>query len=509
MDPAPYLSTLPAEILQLIIEHTHPSGHWPLAQTCRYLYQNSERVLNLHRDAYRKLRVTSGLDPMSVFNLLWSVFSHGVAHIDAWHVREFEVSEADSNPDEALLDERSEALPWSPPEFDIEYFCENLLKIPDFFPKTNDGPWGDDVRYGLETGRESITKSLMLVHLPRIRAIRCAKAGRERHPWVEMLCEYIYWCKAAETWLPGLETLEKFAALLCLPNLSEVYFAHLDGDFELSDLGVDLFTNGPQAPFDKTSPVRTIILDHLENRLSKKLISFLAKMPRALQNIAIRFEVIYDHEERSRSAAPLVEALSEHQCKSLQRVCFDADRMPDWPFFMPGLNLDVIRLFDDLRVVNLDWPAVEMSLAESDERLPREELLDRLFRLFQLCLPDKMEILVLDLFEETVGVLLTGELARGNRDNLGYIDEAIEAAIKSRRYDNLKAVMLGYIQVSLHYAVGGDWHFPKAVKAAEERGIYIGLKGDMPPPGLGLDGTFVPVPTRSCMATGRLRTEEE
>jgi hypothetical protein len=28
---------------------------------------------------------------MSVFNLLWSVFSHGVAHIDAWHVREFEV----------------------------------------------------------------------------------------------------------------------------------------------------------------------------------------------------------------------------------------------------------------------------------------------------------------------------------------------------------------------------------------------------------------------------------
>lgn len=347
-----------------------------------------------------------------------------------------------------------------------------------------------------------------------------------------MLCEYIYWCKAAGTWLPGLEKLEqvsvsippgrgyrrlntcpdKFAALLGLPNLSEVYFAHMDGDFELSDLGVDLFTNNPQGPLDKTSPVRTIILDHLENSLSKKLISFLAKMPGALQNIAIRFRTINDHEERSRSAASLVEALSEHQCKSLQRVCFDAENMPNGPFgplFMPGLDLDVIRFFDDLRVVTLGWPAVEMSLADSDDRLPREELLDRLFRLFQLCLPDKMEILVLGPFVETVGVLLTGELTRGDRDNLGYVDEAVEAAITSRRYDNLKAVILEYVQASLHYVVGGDWLFPKAVKAAEERGIYIGLIGDMPPPGLCIYGAFVPVPTRSFMVTGRLRTEEE
>lgn len=115
----------------------------------------------------------------------------------------------DSNPNEAPLDKGSEARPWSLPELDIEYFCEKLLKIPDFFPKTNEGSWGDDVRYGLETGRENITKSLMLVHLPRIRAIRCSKAGRGNHPGVEMLCEYIYWCKAAGTWLPGLEKLEQ------------------------------------------------------------------------------------------------------------------------------------------------------------------------------------------------------------------------------------------------------------------------------------------------------------
>ncbi|CAI6087612.1 unnamed protein product [Clonostachys chloroleuca] len=427
----------------------------------------------------------------------------GVAHIDAWHVREFEVwgerdpawgedseadsdtdpdpnelSEVDSNPNEAPLDKGSEARPWSLPELDIEYFCEKLLKIPDFFPKTNEGSWGDDVRYGLETGRENITKSLMLVHLPRIRAIRCSKAGRGNHPGVEML----------------------------------LYFAHMDGDFELSDLGVDLLTHGPQGPFDKISPVRTIILDRLENSLSEKLISFLAKIPRALQNIAIRFHTINDHEERSRSAASLVEALSEHQCKSLLRVCFDAENRPNGPFgpfFMPGLDLDIIRFFDDLRVVTLGWLAVEMSLADSDDRLPREELLDRLFRLFQLCLPDKMEILVLGPFVETVGVLLTGELTRGDRDNLGYVDEAVEAAITSRRYDNLKAVILEYVQASLHYVVGGDWLFPKAVKAAEERGIYIGLIGDMPPPGLGIYDAFVPVPTRSFVVTGRLRTEEE
>ncbi|CAH0054238.1 unnamed protein product [Clonostachys solani] len=547
MDPAPNLSTLTPEILQLIIEHTHPSGHRPLAQTC------SQHVLNLHRDAHRKFRVTSDLDPIIVFNLLWSAFSHGVAHIDAWHVREFEVwgerdpawgedsdaepdadeaSEVDSNPAEAPPPhEVGEALPWSPPESDIEYFCEQLLKVPDFFPRTNEQQWGNRVRYGLESGREIITKSLMLVNLPRIRAIRCAKAGLEKkYPGVQMLSQYIYWCKDAGTWLPGLESLEKisvftppdhwwyprvntrpdeFAALLCLPNLSEVYFDHMDGDFELSNMGLDLFTNSPKAPFDKTSSVRTIILDHLENSLSEKLISFLAKMPRALQNLAIRFDATNNYESRPASAASLVDALSKHQCKSLQRVCFDAENLAIGPYFSNSIDPDHIRKFDELRTVNLSWPAVEMSLAASGEKLSREELLGRLLRLFEFCLPHQMEILWLVSFKETGGVLMTGELTRGDRENLGYIDEAVEAAIKSRRYGNLKAVILNNAQVSLHDIVGGDWDFPKAAKAAEERGIFIGLfEGDMIPPDLRIYGDFLPIPTRSCMVTGGLRTEE-
>ncbi|CAH0021562.1 unnamed protein product [Clonostachys rhizophaga] len=540
MDPAPYLSTLPAEVLQLIIEHTHPSAHWPLAQSCSRLYQNSERVLNLHRDAYRRFRVTSDLVPMTGFNLLWSVFSHGAAHIDAWHVREFEIwgerdftwrsdPEADSDADEAPPDEGSESRTWPPPESDIEYFCEKLLKIPDFFPKTYKEPWGDHVRYGLETGRDSITKSLMLVHLPRIRAIRCAKSGRERYPGIEMLYEYIYWCKAAGTWLPGLETLEKvsvaippdggytilstcsdeFAALLCLPNLSEVYFAHMDGDFELSDLGVDLFTNSPQAPFDKTSPVRTIILDNLEESLSEILINFLAKLPSALQNLTVRFDYHDESEARSRSATSLVDALSKHQCNSLQRVCFHAQNETDGPYFTQGLGPDLICAFDDLRVVTMDWLAVEMSLATSGEKLSREDLLGRLFGLFEFRLPNQMETLVLDFFGGTGGVLMIGELTGSNREKMGYVDEAVEAAIKSRRYGNLKAVMLKDIQARLHDIIGARWYFPKAVKAAEERGIYIDLKGDRPPPEVSISREFVPIPTRSCMVTGGLRTEDD
>ncbi|VUC33082.1 unnamed protein product [Clonostachys rosea] len=545
MDTASYLITIPVEVVQHIIEYTHPSGHWPLAQTCSYLYQNSERVLSLHRNAYQKYRITSDLDPVTIPHLLWSVFSHGTAHIDAWHVREFEVwdpdedgasevdldpheaSEVGSDPGQGPSAGGIHALSQSLPGFDIDYFCEKLLKVPDFFPDEYQHLWGDYVRYELETGREIMTKSFMLAHLPRIRAIRCSKSGRERHPGVELLSECIYWCKSAGTWLPGLETLEKisvsippdvldrrilntcpddFAALLCLPNLSEVYFAHLDGDFELSDMAVDLSTNNRQALLDKTSPVRTIILDELENSLSENLIDFLAKMPRALQNLAIRFGANNNYQDCSKKARSLIKALSKHQGKCLQRLCFDSNSPPVGKPLAKGIGLNYIRAFDDLRAVNLDWPAVESKLAASGEEMSRQELLDRLLTFFRSCLPAQMEVLMLNI-SDTVRGMLNGELARGDR-GFGYIDEAVEAAIKSRRYTNLKAVLVKDVQMTLGYIASGNLDFPKAAKAAEERGIYIDLKFEVPPPEGVLDGSSVPILTRSCMVTREFRPQE-
>ncbi|VUC35640.1 unnamed protein product [Clonostachys rosea] len=537
MDFTPNLSTLAPEILQPIIEHTHASAHWPLAQTCKYIYLNSLPILDRHRKAYQEYRITSDLDPWTVSKLLWSIFSDGVASIEAWHVREFEVwvegEDSQScvvNADTGKRILQEDVRPRSLSSHDIEYFCSKMLKLPRFYGEDRD--LNQEVRRSLEAGRGSFVKALVLAHLPRIRALRYAQFEDEcTHYCLRTLCGFIYWCKSAGTWLPGLASLERvavaigldragvevdppgylnrnadeFCALLCLPNLDEIYFSHLDGKLPLRERGY-LWPQDIQPSLVKTSPVRTIILDMLEYDLSDKLIDFIGSTPRRLENLAIRFDDNnYIEEDSPESAERLIHKLAKHQGLSLQRLCIHNDRQDDTPADMNWRTLGQLQSFGDLRVANVSWKAIEASLDTTKDVPSRSELLDRLFEVFRRGLPATMEVITFSQFESDEPIFLQAK--KTTESDLDYLDDAVEVMITSRHYQNLKAIFLQDIQNQVSHLFGCSLRFPKTMKAADSQGIHVYTTGSKPLPGLSTNGEFVPFPRRDCMVTGQFETE--
>ncbi|VUC20689.1 unnamed protein product [Clonostachys rosea] len=509
MSPTPYLTFLPVEILQLILERTHASDHWSLAQTCKHVYLHSQHILSRHREAYEKFRVSSDLDPKTIPHLLASCFSLGIASIDAWHVREFEVWgdrengepwEVDVDTGEVRLLEGGE--PWLFPGDDINSFCDELL--------------GRE----LETGVDNSLKSFVLAYLPRIRALRYARAGEADHISFKYLCHMIHWCMAEKALLPGFKSLEKVSvgvclgqttdgqpepskrsadelyALLCLLNLSEVYFAHLDGEFELDEDVTSFFLFGCRPPFSRASPVRTIFLDMLDS-LSNELIEFIARTPRGLENLAIRISHEAGPGDERRQ---LTEQLLKHQRLSLQRFCwYNADPNVG-PTVLNWMDPAQVIMFEDLRVVSLDLLYVEAQLPDA-----RPKAMDEYSELLASNLSAQMEDADFDGLDFWEGAFTTGQL--GN-NKLDYLDDIVEAMVRSKRYEKLKAVFLEEIQDLVSGMQRTLFSFPKTVKAATERGIYLHLKGSNPPPGLIINGEFVPIPTRDCMVTAVFSPED-
>lgn len=540
-----YLSTLAPEILELIIEHTHASAHWPLAQTCKYIYLNSLPILDRHRKACQEYRICSDLDPWTISKLLWSVFSDGAASIEAWHVREFEVwverKEYESwgvNADTGERILREDVKPRSFSRHEIDYFCTKMLKLPRFY-----GEHRDLIQAFREPfeGGDSFIKAVVLAHLPRIQALRYAQFDDERrNESLTTLCGFIYWCKSAGTWLPGLNSLERvavaigldragvevdppeylrrhadeFCALLCLPNLAEVYFSHLDGGLPLMEQST-LFPEDIYIPsLARTSSVKTIVLDMLEYELSDRLIEFVTSTPRRLENLAVRFrDNNYCEEDYPEIAERLIDQLAKHQGSSLQRLCIHDDRQDDTPADMNWRTPDQLRSFGDLRVANVSWKAIEASLdlTKDDVRSrSRSELLDRLFEVFRCGLPATMEVITFGQFrfENDDPVFLQADWEETTDSDFGYVDDAVEVMITSRHYKNLKAVFLQDIQNQASYFYGCSLCFPKTMKAAESRGIHVYTRGSKPLPGLSTNGEFVPFPRRDCMVTGQFEAEK-
>ncbi|CAG9990227.1 unnamed protein product [Clonostachys byssicola] len=541
----PYLSTLAPEILELIIEDTHASAHWPLAQTCKYLYLNSLPILDRHRKACQEYRVCSDLDPWTISKLWWSVFSEGAASIEAWHVREFEVWverqeyeywTVDADTGKRILHE--DVKPRSLSRHEIDYLCTKMMKLPRLYGEHRDL---NEAFRGAFEGGDGPVKALVLAYLPRIQAIRYAQLDDDRrNESLTSLCYFIYWCKSAGTWLPGLNSLERvavgigldragvevetpeylkqyadeFCALLCLPNLAEIYYSHMGGDLPL---GWDsrLFPKDIHIPsLAKTSSVKTIILDMLEYELSDKLIDYVTSTPRRLENLAIRFRGNnYCEDDYPEIAEKLIDQLAKHQGSSLQRLCIHDDRQDYTSADMNWRTPDQLKSFGDIRVANVSWKAIETSLGITKDDVrssSRSELLGRLFEVLRCGLPATMEVVAFGQFkfENDDPIFLQADGEETADSGFDYVDDAVEVMITSRHYKNLKAVFLQDIQEQASYNYGRSLRFPKTMKAVESRGIRVYTKESKPLPGLSTNGEFVPYPRRDCMVTGRFEAED-
>lgn len=475
--------------------------------------------------------------------------SPGAPSIDAWHVREFEVWTDRINHDSWEVDADTgdlwiveEGQPWSFPNDDADYFFDKLYKVPDFFPK--DDTYYDQVREELKAGADTFSKAFLLAHLPRILALRYMRSPGSEQVNFKNMCLMIYWCKLAGIWLPGLEALQKvyvgvnsrrigdttidgmilrpdppsreleeFCALLCLPNLSEVYFAHLDGNSDISSEITDLFPDGLQPLLDKASPVQTII-NKLEASLSAQLMEFITKSPSSLKNLAIRFHPFNEYgncrrddtSDGKRRSQELTQKLAQHQHSSLQ-LCFYTeavrDGLSDWNWVAPSQ-----RVMFDIRVAYFYWTMVEEEMASPAAAVrSRSELLDQLVQAFRSQFPATIEMIYFNGFSRSHSIFQSAE---SDDPPLDYVDDVVEAMITSERYKNLKAVHLRDIQAEATPDETPDYFpSPKTVRAAEERGVYVHVKGSKPPSWFSFKGEFIPIPTRDCMVTGRFLPEEE
>jgi hypothetical protein len=223
--------------------------------------------------------------------------------------------------------------------------------------------------------------------------------------------------------------------------------------------------------------------------LSDELIEFIAKTPRGLENLAIRLcpEAALGDERHQ-----LTEELLKYQRLSLQRLCwYNADpsgsTVPNW------MDPSHAIMFDDLRVVSLDLLYVE--------GLPpgmRAKAMDEFGEFLVHNLPAQMQVADFDGVDFWEDAFTTDQLSHNKLD---YLDDMVEAMVRSKRYQRLKAIFLREIQDLVSGMQQTIFHFPKTIKAAKERGIYLHLKGSKPPPGLIINGEFVPIPTRDCMVT--------
>ncbi|KAF4943935.1 hypothetical protein FGADI_13016 [Fusarium gaditjirri] len=127
-----HLLHLPTELILQIFEYGPPSTYLDVALTCTALHHQCRSLLDLHREAHAKYRITSDLSPETAIDLLKD---NTLARIERWHVRELEIWEFDA-----------EAIQWD-----------------------------------LEDGQDGFLKLLLIATCPRLHSLRFVKRGFDPH----------------------------------------------------------------------------------------------------------------------------------------------------------------------------------------------------------------------------------------------------------------------------------------------------------------------------------------
>ncbi|RGP75397.1 hypothetical protein FSPOR_753 [Fusarium sporotrichioides] len=312
MELASLLASLSSELIYQIVDYSCPYTILALALTCSTLHHRFKPILEQHRNAYNKHRVSSDLSPETVLALLKDGPS---AKIERWHIRELEIWGSR----EGWEDWRS-WVPDLPSAYGLaeEDPSRSALSIPelqrcirkgiDFWEFSGDDI--DEVQQNLESGSDAYLKLLLIASCPRLQSIRFVK--RPYDTWSSLLWieRGIKWSKSNDKWPPGFKSLQNvavgistgllphededksvhcavLAALLYLPRLKNLYFCEPfqnkeeeeeEEDFEFHEW-YDFPTN--------TSSVESLFLDSPCN-LSCECYDAIASAPKELETLVIR-----------------------------------------------------------------------------------------------------------------------------------------------------------------------------------------------------------------------------
>ncbi|KAF5662221.1 hypothetical protein FHETE_8111 [Fusarium heterosporum] len=312
----PILS-LSTELVLQIFEYALPSVN--LAFTCSTLYQHCRPLLDLHRGAHAKYKITSDLDPETVIDLLKNTSS---ARVGRWHVRELEI-----------WGNRTDWQDWRPraPEQSGLQFTQGTPtrseldtgELQRYIQAGNEwwefsGTEIDNITQELRSGQDAYLKLLLIALCPRLHSIRIARPYRDLGSALKKVTKAINASRSLAKWPPGFESLRNiavnvetgfpipknedadedeileehqmnavdFVALFFIPSVESIYFNDLWQDPHAEEeQGVE-FEDKYDFP-DNTSSVKRLFLDGISD-LSAEFLCAVAGAPRSLESMVIR-----------------------------------------------------------------------------------------------------------------------------------------------------------------------------------------------------------------------------
>ncbi|KAF5971863.1 hypothetical protein FCOIX_9685 [Fusarium coicis] len=423
--------------------HSPPplTGAHPPDLRCRIL-------LDLHREAHAKYKITSDLLPETVVNLLKDTTQ---ARIERWHVRELEIWGSRYAWEE-------DWRPWTYPRFDTEAIeCR---------PKD---------------GRDGFLKLILIATCPRLHSLRFVKNDIDCHTTLKWMRKVINECRRARNGpleLRGFESLRHiavgietdqcllndkslhrdardFAALFYIPNLESLYFNDLhyiaDGDEPYLHCDVVDQYHFPRG----TSSVKHLFIDGASG-FSADYYQAIANASKNLESAVLR--IASERRQDLHEVDTFVSSLSFSNGKTLQKLILYN------PGGMHGDQNSNYRLDDleDFRNLKL------FTLAVSDM------MLEELYRMHSSPNAEQLAEDVSDSFPASTEALYiwgrSDEHADGSTSDdilSDILDSTLAALIESSVLENLKVIYLA--DVEKRQAQNDTDYLPR-------RSIDVGLK---------------------------------
>ena len=343
----PPICRLPADILAELMDFCTPLSFFNLACACKQLARLAEPVLGRNREAYRRFRYASDLDPTCLPTLVRSVVLHQdpvvvqfARSIDVWGTRlswdewrHYEVDEKGVH----MRGDVAEFRRFEPHEI------RQLLALTGELVGEGELSAAQEE---LENGADGLLKFLVIASCPRLEQLRFVRRNDVLHKscqdWLEKAIRHIS-SREAE-WPVGLKNVREAAvgvdagildehielvdldlrpdrdgaasieAFMRLPSVETLYFNTelLMGDSEAEEeddeYGLDFM-------FD--SSVKHLFIDNISGT-SSNILEALYGAPLALETMAMRFT----YGECLDNPDQTLELLAESQAKTLKRLMF-------------------------------------------------------------------------------------------------------------------------------------------------------------------------------------------
>ncbi|KAG5658156.1 hypothetical protein KAF25_007107 [Fusarium avenaceum] len=309
--------SLSTELILEIFDYLPPSSYFDLAISCSALHKRCQPVLDAHRAAHSKYRVTSDLHPETIIDLLKDNLS---AKVERWHVRELEFWGTRHD----WQDWRSfDPEPESPSgfvegsvtrgRFEEEEINTYILKAHMLWDSGCDA--FERARSDLQMGEDAFLKLLLIASCPRLHTLRYVDQGRDAHRSLQCIAKATKWSRLLAYWPPGFQSLRniqvgvsgcpftyggvqnhpdgvEFAALLHIPNIESIYYNGLfTNPYNEDDEEVFDFYDKCDFP-DKTSSVKHLFLDSVAE-ISPDFLNSISGTSKSLESMIIRADDTY------------------------------------------------------------------------------------------------------------------------------------------------------------------------------------------------------------------------